>query len=285
MLNGERINEQRESAPDKLEALVDRAAKGDKDALCDLCEQIAKGVLFKVTYILGKQSGVEDVSQEVLIRVCENIQNLRSPKAFKTWLSRIIINEKNRYLAKNMRHGDMLDIDDHIDDTIEETDDFIPQEYVENRELRHKIMNAIKDLPMRQRETIMLHYYQGLSVTEIAKVLDVTTQSVSKNLAVARSKLKSELGGELQGSGTGSSMTMMSVGAILGWILQKESACFAAGEAYTQGFVARCGQLPIPDTSQIAGMLSAEPVCGMLTGVCATVFAAATIAQERGGSS
>ena len=281
MPNGKRLNEHNESAQDKLEALVESASNGDKDALCQLCEEIAKGVLFKVTYILGKQSGVEDVSQEVLIRVCENIHNLRSPKAFKTWLSRIIINEKNRYLAKNMRHGEMLDIDDHLDDTIEETDDFIPQEYVENRELRHKIMNAIEGLPMRQRETIMLHYYQGLSVTEIARVLDVTTQSVSKNLAVARSKLKSELDGQLHGISTGSLATL-SISTLLGWVLQREGACFAAGEAYAQGFVSKCNQLPIPDTAQMVNMVSAAPTaCGLVAGVCATVFAAATIARQR----
>ncbi|MCL2857705.1 MAG: sigma-70 family RNA polymerase sigma factor [Oscillospiraceae bacterium] len=277
-----RLEHQREAAQDQLEALVERASKGDKDALCELCEKIAKGVMFKVTYILGKGSGVEDVSQEVLIRVCENIQNLRSPKAFKTWLSRIIVNEKNRYLAKNMKQGDMLNIDDHLEDTKEETGEFIPQEYVESKELRKKVMQAIEGLPMRQRETIMLHYYDGLSVTEIARVLDVTTQSVSKNLAVARGKLKEELGRGLQASGQMGAMVALPIGAVLEEVLKIESACFSAGEAYIHNFVSRCAQFSISDAVDMVRVFSAAPsVYGVLAGFCATAFTAATIACAR----
>jgi len=277
-----KLEGQQTSAQLELEALVEKASKGDRDALCELCEKIAKSILFQVTYILGNPAGVEDVSQEVLIRVCENIHNLRSPKAFKSWLSRIIINEKNRYLAKNMRQGDVLNIDDYLEKANEESEDFIPQEYVENRELREKVREIIMELPMRQREAVILHYYDGLSVTEIAKVLEVATQSVSKNLAIARGKLKKELGLHLREEGHMDSMAMLPFGAALGEILYRECANLAMGEAYIQGFLAKWGQQAIANSTPITSMLSAAPdVYGALAGVCATVFAAAAVVRVR----
>ena len=180
----------------EYEALAEEASRGCKKALCKLCEKISKGVLFQLTYILGNQSNAEDVSQEVLIRVCMNIRSLRNPKAFKSWLARIIVNEKNRYLAKQMKQGSvaMKNIDDYLESIMEEDEDVIPHGHIENEELNKIVMEVISDLPMRQREAVMLRYYSDLSVTEVAESMNVTTQTVSKSLALAHEKLKRGLG-------------------------------------------------------------------------------------------
>ncbi|MCL2566022.1 MAG: RNA polymerase sigma factor [Defluviitaleaceae bacterium] len=182
-----------------LEGLIAKAVRGDRRALSELCEEIARSVLLQMTYILGDKAEAEDVSQEVLIRVCENIRSLRNPKAFKGWLSRIMINEKNRYLAKHLKLGAMSNIDDYLDyfeGVTEDQSEFIPHKYVENEEMGRIVMNILSDLPMRQKEAIVLHYYNDLSTTEVAEVMKVTTQSVSKTLKIAREKLKNELEGQ-----------------------------------------------------------------------------------------
>jgi len=191
-------NNNENSAQPELEALVVKAVCGDRSALSELCEKIARSVLLQMTYILGNKTEAEDVSQEVLIRVCENIRALRNPKAFKGWLSRIMVNEKNRYLAKHMKLGAMSNIDDHLDyleSTAEDNIEFIPHRFVENEEMSRIMMDILSDLPMRQKEAIILHYYNDLSITEVAEVMKVTTQSVSKTIKIAREKLRSELEG------------------------------------------------------------------------------------------
>ena len=187
---GKRQHESGADTKAAFETLVERAVQGDRKALGLLCEEIAKGILFQLTYILGNQANVEDVSQEVLIRVCENIHGLRNPKAFKGWLARIIINEKNRYLAKHLKQGVSLNIDDYVEGMTEEKRDFIPHARAESEELHEIVMRIVSGLPMRQREVIMMYYYNDMSVTEIARGMDITTQSVSKHLALAREKLK-----------------------------------------------------------------------------------------------
>ena len=178
----------------ELERLVLGASGGDQEALALLCAEISRSVLFQVTYMVGgDQSGVEDIAQEVLIRVCEKIHTLRNPKAFKGWLARIILNEKNRYLSRVSRIATVLSIDDYLETLLEDDTEGIPHEFAESEELREAMLQAVRGLPMRQREAIILHYYSGLSVTEVADAMEVTTQSVSKSLALAREKLRAEL--------------------------------------------------------------------------------------------
>ena len=242
-----RIRKAKQQQPENtradFEQLVQRAIDGDSKALSQLCEEIAKGVLFQMTHILGNQANVEDVSQEVLIRVCENIRNLRSPKAFKVWLGRIIINEKNRYLAKNSRRGIVLNIDDYLENIVEEKTSFLPQEYAECDELRATVMEVISRLPMRQREAVMLHYYDGMSVTEVAEAMDITTQSVSKNLSLAREKLRRELQEQPFASDYVDTMGVLPIGALMASALRQEGAQFAlTHQAYLQAAMAKCGE-------------------------------------------
>jgi len=176
-----------------LETLVQMASQGERQQLIELCEQITKSVLSRVTRIVGNTSNAEDISQEILIRVSENIKYLREPKAFKVWLSKIIRNEVIRYYTKNTKHSAVLSIDDYLETIIEDKKEFLPQECAENAEALSAVMEAIPRLSERQREAVMLHYYDGLSVTEVAKVMNVTKQSVSEFLSISREKLKREL--------------------------------------------------------------------------------------------
>jgi len=184
-------NDQEKAAA--FEVLVHKAVKGERKALIELCEQIAKGILYRATLIVGNPTAAEDVSQEVLIRVCENIKYLREPKAFKVWLSKIISNESNRYFTNNSKYGTVLSIDDYLETMTEDKEEFLPHECVENAEARSTVMDAISRLSVRQREAVMLHYYDGLNVTQVADVMGVTKQSVSEYLALSREKLKREL--------------------------------------------------------------------------------------------
>ncbi len=151
--------------------VVRLSVKGDADMLYVLCQRIAKGVLFHTAHLLGNQADAEDVSQEVLLRVCEKIGDLRDPETFWGWLGKIITNEANRHLAKNTRHGVVLNIDDYLTNVVEEKIDFLPHEYAENEEFRAFVVKTIDALPVRQREAVFLHYYNGLNVSETAEAM------------------------------------------------------------------------------------------------------------------
>ena len=72
-------------------------------------------------------------------------------------------------------------------------------ETIEQREEKAELMRAIHKLPAAFRETILLHYYQGLGIAEIAQMLDLPEGTISSRLSRARKKLESLLKEEATG--------------------------------------------------------------------------------------
>ena len=180
----------------ELEPLVEKAVAGDGDALRTLCEELGRGVLFRINRILGNSVSamdVEDISQEVFLRICEKITTLREPKYFRKWLNSIITNETTQFLRGKLKRGTVLDINEYFEDIVDENNDFLPEEYVNDSELREMMIGIISTLPKRQRQAIMYRYYDDLSVTEVAEAMNIKRQVASGYISVAIEKIKTEL--------------------------------------------------------------------------------------------
>jgi len=171
-----------------------KASKGDREALAQLCEQIAKGVLFRMSRMLRNRVDAEDAAQEALIRVCKSINQLKNPKTFRKWLGTIIVNEARR---KGMQNAKMSDNVIHLSDLTEtvqdEDDSFLPEQFAMNAESRRTVIEAIDRLPQRQKEAVLLHYYDRLNVTETAEVMGISQPAASIHLKEACSGIKRDL--------------------------------------------------------------------------------------------
>jgi len=134
----------------------------------------------------------EDVSQNVLLRVCESIHSLHEPKAFMAWLGSIVVNETRRYIAKLAKRGTIISIDDCAEGLVEDNLDRLPGEGVESRDVSRGVMGIVSNLPVRQREAVILRYFDDLNVSEVAQAMSIPHQSVSRYLDLARKKLRIE---------------------------------------------------------------------------------------------
>jgi len=204
--------------------LVERAIKGDKDALNELCQKILKGVFYRSSYGVNQRADAEDVSQNVMLKVCEKISELRNPKAFRGWLLKIIVSETNA-LRRN-RYGNDADVDDFANVIIEENEDLLPDMFIETNELHEVIIKAIQRLSHRQRQVVLLHYYDDLSVNDIAEVMDLSQPTVSVHLMRAREAMKTELTKYLKSDSSGSVQSLNSIGAVpLSFLLTDALRC------------------------------------------------------------
>ena len=222
--------------------LVENASRGDFEAISTLCSEIAKDVLFRSTRILNNSSDAEDVAQETMLRVCKNIRQLKDPRAFRKWLSSILLNEARRQMMQNARQHNIVYLDDELESAPEENEDFLPEAYTENEENRRAVIAAIDELPVRQREAIVLHYYDRLSVTETAEVMGIPQPSVSLYLKHARNKIKIELESQAQRArGFARGFAFMPIGAALTHALATESAVFTpATSVWLPNVLAKC---------------------------------------------
>ena len=148
----------KESEKDSLSRLIGHAQNGNREALKNLCESIAKSVFFHVSFSIRNQMDAEDVTQEILIRVCENLHNLKDTKAFSGWLNSIILNEIRRHIAKNAKHSAVINLEEYFEAGIEDDDEeFIPEDYAIREEDRKVVMEIVRNLPERQLEAVILH--------------------------------------------------------------------------------------------------------------------------------
>ena len=76
---------------------------------------------------------------------------------------------------------------------------YTQDETIEQREEKEALMRAVNRLPAVFRETVLLHYYQGLGISEIAQMLDLPEGTISSRLSRARKKLEVLLKGEETG--------------------------------------------------------------------------------------
>ena len=235
-----------------IEDLARKASRGDCDALLALCQISAKNVLFRVMRLIPDKMDAEDTAQEILLNLCENIGELKEPKAFGGWLNTIIINETNRFLSKNNKHNNVEhNIDDYYDTIQEENEDFLPFEYAIREENRKSIMKIVDSLPKRQLEAVMLHYYDGMSMSEAASAMKMTVQGVSRYLMLARGKIKKELE-KLDGAEKATrSLAFLPMGQLLGQLLGEQA-----------------GRIPITDSAWIEHVMNscANTITGTAAG-------------------
>lgn len=158
--------------------------------------------VFALLYQLAPDwSDTSDLAQEVFIRVWRNINNLRNPSSFRSWLTQIVTNLFYDELRKRPRKLPTVSMDEGIDDDesgegmtrdIADTS-LMPDEKVLSKEMSEVIRNAMMRLPEQFRTSIVLREVEGLSYEEIAVLTKTEMGTVKSRIARARLKLQEML--------------------------------------------------------------------------------------------
>ena len=164
-----------------MEELVKRARAGDRDAFADLVRQLQDGFYRVAWAILRSDADAADAMQEAVLRCWTGIADLREPAYFKTWATRILVNECYR-LARQQAKATPVDA--------------VPEEAAaESGYAQAEWQMLLSLLPERSRVVVVLHYAQGYKVAEIAQVLGANENTVKGWLATARRQYESIVSG------------------------------------------------------------------------------------------
>lgn len=183
-----------------LEELVVLSQQNDFKALEELIKREQKNVFATFSYLSKKRENVADLTQEALLRVAKNIQSLKNPKHFKSWLNQIVTNLFYDELRKNSKKPDVVSIDEESDDETNFSLKSIipdkkcrPPEKCITAEMEEIIKKEIKELPEPFRVAIVLRELQGLSYEEIAQATNSSVGTVKSRISRARIKLQNGL--------------------------------------------------------------------------------------------
>ncbi|MFA6266822.1 MAG: RNA polymerase sigma factor [Pseudolabrys sp.] len=167
-------------------ALMARVAKGDEAAYRLLARRHVPAMLGLARRILGNAADAEDVAQEAMLRVWTHAPSWQPLAAFRTWLTRIVVN----LCLDRKRKAPWVDLDQ-----AGELADPAPNagEEAERNERDRAVDAAIGRLPDRQRTAIVLTYGDGMSNAEVAEAMGTTVSAVETLLVRAKQSLRHAL--------------------------------------------------------------------------------------------
>jgi RNA polymerase sigma-70 factor, ECF subfamily len=175
--------------------LMRLVARGDTSAFEKVIERHQALVAGTAARMLGSNSDVEDIAQQVFIRVWKSARRYVPRAKFTTWLLKITRNLVFNELRRAKRRAQVPLQPDPGTEEIplkDETNPAPDASLLEN-ELQRAIEEAIMQLPESQRMALVLRRYEQLSYEEIAEVLDLSVPAVKSVLFRARTELRSRL--------------------------------------------------------------------------------------------
>lgn len=169
--------------------------RGDTAAFQELIERHQALVIGTVGRMLGINSDVEDVAQQVFIRVWKSAARYQPTAKFTTWLLTITRNLVFNESRRRRRHPtDTLEIHEGEETlALPDQERRAPDRTLLQNELQQAVDTAIQALPEKQRMAVILRRYEGKSYEEIGEVLDLSVPAVKSVLFRARVELRGAL--------------------------------------------------------------------------------------------
>lgn len=181
--------------------LMSLAGAGDTVAFEQLVERHQALVAGTVARMLGNNSEVEDIAQQVFVRVWKSASRYVPRAKFTTWLLKITRNLVFNELRRRKRHITVaLSSEPGAEETpLRDEQGQTPDDALLESELKGAIESAIQALPETQRMAVILRRYEELTYEDIAEVLDQTVPAVKSLLFRARTQLRERLKAYLAG--------------------------------------------------------------------------------------
>ena len=174
---------------EQIQKLITRVINGDTQAFEEIYQATYRQVYYTAFSFLKNEQNTLDVMQDTYITALTHLQQLENPERIVAWLNQIAVNKCKDFLMKKIPEP----IEENSIDTelLEENDNFLPESYVLNAEKRKIILTIMQEeLSAVQYQTIILYYFDGMSVPEIAACMECPEGTVKYRLSTARGKIR-----------------------------------------------------------------------------------------------
>ena len=172
--------------------LVEKIKKGDNKSFEKLYKLTEREVWFTCISFLKNETTAQDIMQETYITAFLKIQSLEKSSQIRSWLNRIAVNKCKNYLKGK---GE-IQLDDEIFENQAIVDEriSIPEEYISDKAKRAIILSIMQEvLSDVQYQTVVMHYFNEMTVDEIAEVFECSRGTVLSRLNYSRAKMKTAI--------------------------------------------------------------------------------------------
>lgn len=154
--------------------LAEKARQGDTEAFIELMNMNMQSMYKTAVAILKRDEDAADAIQDTILKCWENMGKLRKPEYFKTWMTKILVNNCRDRLRERQR---TLPSDD-IDMVSDENDRYLNAEW----------RASLESIEKKYRLILLLYYSDGYKTPEISKILGIPEATVRTRLARGREK-------------------------------------------------------------------------------------------------
>ncbi len=172
--------------------IIQRAQAGDAAAFNQVVQTYRKRILGTIARLIGRPEDVEDVGQEVFLRLYYSLDQLRTPEVFEPWLYRLTVNAAYDYLRKQKRRQEsrMSDLSEQqvmlADAAAGGRRNDEDRRQTKVRELVQSLLGRVSD---EDRILLSLKEVEGLSLKELEKVYGVNENALKVRLFRARQRV------------------------------------------------------------------------------------------------
>ena len=175
----------------KIKELVSSAKSGNKKSFDKLYELTHNDVWYNCVSLLKDEENAKDIMQETYITAFLKLDTLKDEEKFCGWLTAIATNKSKNKLKGKVEYQ----IDDEVLITEAETDELmLPEEYITKTEKRKVLLQIMEDtLSFNQYQTVLMFYFDEMSISEIAQGLEISEGTVKSRLNSSRAKMKTAI--------------------------------------------------------------------------------------------
>ena len=174
-----------------IKELVLSAKNGNKKAFDKLYELTHNDVWYNCLSLLKDEENAKDIMQETYITAFLKLDTLNDEQKFCGWIISIAVNKCKNKLKGKVEYR----IDDEVLITEAETDELmLPDEYITKTEKRKVLLQIMEDtLSFNQYQTVLMFYFDEMSISEIAQGLEISEGTVKSRLNSSRAKMKTAI--------------------------------------------------------------------------------------------
>ena len=172
--------------------LIQKAKAGDGTAFNQVVVAYRKRILGTIARLIGRPEDVEDVAQEVFLRLYYSLDQLRTPEVFEPWLYRLTVNASYDHLRKQRRRNEsrMSDLSEQqvmmADATAGSKVSGEQQRQKQVKELVESLLGAVSE---QDRILLTLKEVEGLSLKDLEKIYAVNENALKVRLFRARQRV------------------------------------------------------------------------------------------------
>lgn len=188
-------NEKERGTTMEIKEAVIKAQNGDQSAFSFLYEETYKSKYYLALKYMKNKEAAEDVLQDAYLKAFSKLGTLKQPEAFEGWLGMIVANTaKNMLVKKNPLLFSEMAVDQEGEEYVYDVEDEDPENQPElaytreeTKELVHVLLDGLSE---EQRMAILMFHLENASISEIARAMECSENTVKSRLNYGRKNLK-----------------------------------------------------------------------------------------------